>query len=95
MSYDYNLLERHAAASMEAGRYLDAISIYLFMADGDPSLDAGYLALKIGVCYEKLGHLITARYWYGRAVEENPKIPAYRAARDRLADVSIKDLIHD
>lgn len=47
--------------------------IYLFMgADGDQSLDAGYLGERLGECYENLGDLHAAKYWYGRAVEESP-----------------------
>ena len=44
------------------------------MADGDPSLDGGYLGRKIALCYESMGQLYAAKYWHGRAVEENPKV---------------------
>jgi len=53
------------------------------MADGDRSLDGGYLAMRIGECHEAQGELHAARYWYGRAVEENPGFPEYVAARRR------------
>ena len=43
------------------------------MSDGDPSLDGGYLGKKIAECYEALGNLHAAKFWYGRAIEENPE----------------------
>ena len=78
---------------MDAGRPRDAMAIYLFMGDGDPSLDAGYLAEHIGRCCEQLGDLHGAKWWYGRAVEENPGIPAYLEARRRLDSVTINSLL--
>lgn len=74
MSYDFNALERIADKLIASGRYPDAIKIYLFMADGDTSLDGGYLGERLGKCYEALGDFHAARYWYGRAVEENPAV---------------------
>lgn len=74
MRYDFNLLEKAASDLIAAGRAPDAIKIYLFMADGDPSLDAGYLGTKLGECYEMLGDLHAAKYWHGRAIEENPGV---------------------
>jgi hypothetical protein len=56
-------------------------------------LDAGYLAMKIGGCYERIGDLHAAKYWYGRAVEENPEVPAYVEARRRLDSITIDDLL--
>lgn len=91
--YDFNVLERHAAALMDAGRPREAMAIYLFMADGDPSLDAGYLAERIGRCCELLGDPHGAKWWYGRAVEENPEIPAYVEARRRLDGITIAALL--
>ncbi len=65
------------------------------MADGDPSLDAGSLGEKMGECYEKMGQLYAAKYWYGRAVEENPHVRVQSAqARKKLEKmVNIDDLI--
>ena len=64
------------------------------MADGDPSLDGGYLGERIAECYGALGDLAAAKYWYGRAVEENPEIClASVAARRRLEVVTIDDLV--
>lgn len=60
------------------------------MADGDLSLDAGYLGHKIGACYEALGQLQEAKYWYGRAVEENPDVDEYRQSRGRIKDMSVE-----
>jgi hypothetical protein len=48
MRYDFNVLEKRAKQLLVENRPADAIKIYLFMADGDQSLDAGYLGLKIG-----------------------------------------------
>jgi hypothetical protein len=91
--HDFNALERRAAAFMDAGRPRDALAIYLFMGDGDPSLDAGHLAERVGRCCELLGDLHGAKWWYGRAVEENPEIPAYVEARRRLDSVTIDALL--
>jgi hypothetical protein len=71
-NYDFNVLEKRAAEFVDAGRPQDAIKIYLFMSDGDPSLDGGYLGKKLGECYELAGDPHAAKYWYGRAVEETP-----------------------
>ena len=94
MKYDFNLLERRAAELIGAGRVGDAIRIYLFMSDGDPSLDGGYLGERLGQCYEQIGDLAAAKYWYGRAVEENPGVRLKSVeARERLANLTIDDLI--
>jgi len=90
---DFNVWEQRARELKEAGRPGDALKIYLVMAGGDPSLDAGYLGLRIGECYEKLGDPHSARFWYGRAVEENPTIDRYIAARARLEHLSIDDVL--
>ena len=93
MAYDFNKLERTAASLKDGGHWQEALRIYLFMADGDQSLDGGYLGERIGECYEKLGQLDAARYWYGRAVEENPAIyNRNTSGRIRLGGVSIDDL---
>jgi hypothetical protein len=94
MKLDFNRLERSAQKLMDTERYNDALKINFFMADGDPSLDAGWLGMKIGECYEALGDLHAARYWHGRAVEENPGVRATsEEARKRLASLSIDDLL--
>jgi tetratricopeptide (TPR) repeat protein len=94
MTYDFNILEERAQGLIEAGRLNDAIRIYLFMADGDPSLDGGYLGKMLGECYERLGDLHAAKYWYGRAVEENPSARQdCAAARERLKEITINDLV--
>ncbi len=74
MRYDFNLLEKTASDLISAGRVADAIKIYLFMSDGDPSLDAGYLGTKLGECYELISDFHAAKYWHGRAIEENPGV---------------------
>jgi hypothetical protein len=64
------------------------------MSDGDTALDAGYLGQKIGQCHEALGDLHAAKYWYGRAVEENPGVRLFsEAARKRLESVTIDALV--
>jgi tetratricopeptide (TPR) repeat protein len=91
--YDFNKLEQAAIALKNSGRDRDALRIYLFMADGDASLDGGYLGSRIAECYERLGELDAARYWYGRAVEENPAVRlGERAAYERLGSICIEDL---
>jgi tetratricopeptide (TPR) repeat protein len=93
MAYDFNKLETTAASLKDEGRFPDALRVYLWMADGDPSLDGGYLGGRIAECYERLGQLDAARYWYGRAVEENPAVRTDEAAaRRRLGEISISDL---
>lgn len=94
--YDFNNLERRAKELMASGNAAHAIKIYLFMADGDQSLDAGYLGERLGECYENLGDLHAAKYWYGRAVEENPHVRlASVEARKRLYQVSIDPFLRD
>ena len=77
MKYNFNKLEKSARNLMGTGNFSDALSIYYFMSDGDSSLDAGYLGHRIGLCYERRGELQAAKYWYERAVEENPTIEQY------------------
>jgi hypothetical protein len=91
--YDFNVLEEAANELIRSGRAQDAIKIYIFMADGDQSLDAGYLGKRIGECYESVGDLHAAKYWYGRAVEENPRIDEYVQPRERLASITIDALV--
>jgi hypothetical protein len=93
MRHDFNVLERRAKELIDAGRINDALKIYFFMADGDGSLDGGYLGTKIAMCYEKMGDFHPAKYWYGRAVEENPSIEPYVAARKRLESININELV--
>lgn len=91
---DFNALETVALKAVESGRYADAIRIYLFMSEGDPSLDGGYLAERIGHCYEALGDVPAARFWYGRAVEENPEARHRSfAALQRLGRDTYDDLL--
>ena len=93
MAYDFNDLEITAVSLKAVGRYRDALRIYLFMADGDASLDGGYLGGRIAECYEQMSDLVAARYWYGRAVEENPSVCISEAnAYRRLGEISIADL---
>jgi tetratricopeptide (TPR) repeat protein len=94
MKYDFNILETSATRLREQGRYRDALRIYYFMSDGDPSLDGGYLGKNIAECYEKLGELQAAKYWYGRAMEENPVVNACCADSVKaLGNLAIDDLL--
>jgi tetratricopeptide (TPR) repeat protein len=94
LKYDFNLLEPVARELFEQRRYQDALRIYYFMSDGDASLDAGYLGERIGECYEALGQVQAAKYWYARAVEENPQVRTGSAeALERLAGISLDDLL--
>lgn len=94
MDYDFNMLERRAEELIRAGRLREAMQIYYFMADGDPSLDDGYLGMKLGECYEALGELQAARFWYRRAVEENSDArPSCALALERLAGADLTGIL--
>lgn len=94
MKYDFNVLEQKAQALIDRGRPQDAVRIYLFMADGDPSLDGGYLGQRIAECYERMGDFASAKYWYGRAVQENPDARGDSLqGLERLRGVAIDDLV--
>jgi hypothetical protein len=89
---DFNALERRAQRLIDAERLSDAIAVYMTMGDGDPSLDAGYLAWRIGQCREAMGELHAAKWWYGIAVSENPGIEKYQDARRRLEGTGLDTL---
>jgi tetratricopeptide (TPR) repeat protein len=94
MRYDFNVFERAAIELKQKNRYEDALRIYYFMSDGDPSLDGGYLGERIAECYEALGKPYAAKYWYGRAIEENPVVNAKCAeAIKALGTVTVEDLL--
>jgi len=46
--HEYNALEDRATELLKEGRPRDALRIYTFMAEGDPSLDSGLTAQSIG-----------------------------------------------
>lgn len=75
------------------GKYSEAIKIYYCLCDGDSSLEAGYFAQRISICYEKLGDNFAAKYWAGRAVEENPTIDQYNEQRKKFSSVGILNLL--
>ena len=94
MEYDFNVLERSAKKLKELGRWQDALEIYFYMADGDPSLDAGYLGTRIGECYEAMGKMHEAKYWHERAVEENPEVRmGSQEALQRIGEPPIDHLL--
>ena len=80
--------------SIDTGDIESALRIFFYMADG--GLDGGYLGERIGECYEELGIIYAAIYWYGRALEESG---GYRpVAESRLAvlgKMSIDDIVKD
>jgi tetratricopeptide (TPR) repeat protein len=89
-----NLLEERANELYSRGQFQEACNIYIFMADGDASLDAGYLGMRLGECYERLNRRVEAKYWYNRAEEENPGVrEQVKQAILRLRGVSIDDLL--
>jgi hypothetical protein len=90
---DFNTLQAFANRCVREGRYGTAIAVYLHMTEGDPSLDGGSLAHAIGECYEKLGDLHAARYWFGRAAGENPGIDLYQRDFARMRAVRVEDLV--
>jgi tetratricopeptide (TPR) repeat protein len=92
--HDFNNLELSAIRLVERGRHADALKIYYFMSDGDPSLDGGYLGKRIAQCCEALGELHAAKYWYGRAIEQNPVVNSDCVeSRNNLGELSIKELL--
>jgi tetratricopeptide (TPR) repeat protein len=94
MKHDFNQLEMAAAVLIKKKRFYDALKIYYFMADGDSSLDGGYLAKRIAHCYEALEDLHAAKYWYGRAIQENPVVNADCVkARENLGSLPIEKLL--
>lgn len=47
--YEFSHLDRTAKKLINDGNVTDPIKIYLFMTDGDPSLDPGYLGERLGI----------------------------------------------
>ncbi len=90
---DYNLLYYCANNAFQKGDYKEALAIYLFLATGDGSLEAGWTGSWIAKCYEKLGDLHSAKYWASRACEENPAIEEYVQLKNLFDSVSIDDVV--
>ena len=94
MGADFNTFEIAADRCVRSGDHRTALAIYFFMADGDVSLDAGHLAERIAACYYALGDLHAAKYWFGRAVEENPEVYSqFKALREEMGDLGVVDLV--
>lgn len=92
--FDIHVLEASAIELLQRGRPADALKIFYRLAEGNASLDGGYLGSRIGQCYEALGDPNAARYWYGRAVEENPSLGSVSAeALRRIGEVCLDDLL--
>jgi hypothetical protein len=90
---DFTKISTFANRLEEIGKYSEAIKIYYCLCDGDSSLEAGYFAHRISTCYEKLGDNFAAKYWAGRAVEENPTIGQYTEQREKFSSVEILNLL--
>jgi len=94
MTHDFNRFEHSAKRLKELGRWQDALEVYFSMADGDSSLDAGYLGTRIAECYEAIGRVREAKYWHGRAVEENPGVRTSSGeALRRIGELPIEHLL--
>jgi hypothetical protein len=88
------VLESSATELLQRGRPADALRIFYRLAEGNRTLDGGYLGWRIGQCCEAMGDLAAARYWHGRAVEENPALRSLSAeALDRIGDTSLDELL--
>ena len=91
---DLATLETSGMELLQRGRPADALKIFYRLAEGNPSLDGGYLGWRIGQCYEALGDLNAAHYWHGRAVQENPTLRTLSAeALRRIGELSLDDLL--
>lgn len=90
--YDHAAFEKSAMELLQRGRPADALRIFYRLAEGNRSLDSGYLGWRIGQCYEALGDLNAARYWHSRAVEENPALRSAEAL-SRIGDPPLDDLL--
>jgi tetratricopeptide (TPR) repeat protein len=87
-------LETSAMELLQRGRTADALKIFYRLAEGDPSLDGGYLGWRIGQCYEALGDLNAAHYWHTRAVEINPAVRTLSVeALKRIGDPALDELL--
>ena len=93
---DFNELEYLAKQALETGNVERAAQIYAFMADGDTSLDGGYLGEQLGKCFELMKMSYVARFWFRRAIEENPEVSTYACtALARLDALPITNLVED
>ena len=90
-TYDFNVLSAAAADFYRQNRFRDSLKIFLFIAVIDT--ESGFYSERVGSCYENIGDLHSAKYWYGKAVKENPTIEPYVRARERLKHVNIDFLL--
>ena len=89
---DENRLNELASRLCNENKVADALKIYLYMAQCDPSLDGGTVGMKLAECYELLGDQHSAKYWVLRAVDENPQLWGQSALFMRLSTLSINDI---
>ena len=82
-------LRRKAASLRANGFSQQALEIYLFLCDGDPSFDTGGDAVRVAECYETLGRMTEARYWAARAAEQGPSLPDRKALGERLGAIAL------
>lgn len=93
MSLDANAIVARARARQERLDYQSALELFLYLAQGDQSLDGGSLGVDIAYCYEQLGRINEARFWASRAREENPTLDDRVEISERLGPIKIEHLL--
>jgi hypothetical protein len=93
LSPDLNNIVAKIDKLIHEERYNDALFLLYYISIDDPSLEAGYYAYLIGKCYEETNNITGARFWYKRAVEENPEVTQYSSALDRTEEMDIESMI--
>jgi tetratricopeptide (TPR) repeat protein len=84
---DPTLLERLKAAHEAAGRWDDAVTVSVTIAESitDPSARAHALALAAGVCASRAGNAARAVALYEAAIADDPQVPgAFSAIEETL-----------
>ncbi|WP_296084042.1 hypothetical protein [uncultured Agrobacterium sp.] len=72
--YDVIHLNGMLKRCINGGKVADPSRFTFSRQMGDRSRDEDYLGERLGICYERLGGLHAAKYWYGRAVQEGPEL---------------------
>lgn len=90
---DFNLINHCADQAFSDGNFLDAIAVFLFWAELDSSLEAGYVGFRLANCYERLGDKVSARYWAARCLFENPNVQEYMDLVDNLGKSDLDHII--
>ena len=92
---DYNLMLFCAHRAFSEENFRNALAIYLFLAEKDPSLEGGSTADNISRCYEKMGDAYSAKYWARLAFEENPDIDIYKERLNQFQSVNTDSIISE